>query len=77
MKLLYLIHLMLPHLMDCDCHLSYLHTWLTSKPNSSSDISTALCATPPALANAPLASLPSPPSCSEEQLENQMDMPAS
>ena len=61
--------------LDCDCHLSYLHAWLTSKPNSSSALSTALCATPPALANAPLASLPSPPSCSEEQLESQMDMP--
>jgi len=59
--------------LDCDCHLSYLHTWITS--NSSSTLSTALCATPPALANAPLASLPSPPSCSEEQLESQMDMP--
>ena len=36
----------------------------------------ALCATPPALANAPLASLPSPPTCSdEEQLDSQMDMP--
>ena len=33
----------------------------------------ALCATPPALANAPLASLPSPPTCSEEQLDSQMD----
>ena len=60
--------------LDCDCHLSYLHTWLTSKPNSSSDLSTALCVTPPALANALLASLPSPPSCSEEQLDSQMDM---
>jgi len=59
--------------LDCDCHLSYLHGWLTSRSNFSS---MALCATPPALANAPLASLPSPPTCSdEEQLDSQMDMP--
>ena len=73
--------------LDCDCHLSYLHKWLTSTSTTnftssststsnsteSSTDSTALCATPPALANAPLASLPSPPTCSEDQLDSQMD----
>ena len=61
--------------LDCDCHLSYLHGWIAAQSNSSAVSSTALCATPPALANAPLASLPAPPSCSEEQLDSQMDMP--
>jgi len=52
--------------LSCDCHLGSLYTWLTSPPSSSSSSSSAVCSTPPTLSNAPLASLPSPPTCTEE-----------
>ena len=64
--------------LSCDCHISYLHSWLSApRPTllSNFTLSSALCALPPPLSNAPLASLPSPPSCSEELEDSQMDSP--
>ena len=48
------------NLLTCDCHLSYLHHYLTRAPQKLTDSSllSAVCATPPSLGNAPLAQLP-------------------
>ena len=48
------------NLLTCDCHLSYLHHYLTRAPQQLTDSSllSAVCATPPSLSNAPLAQLP-------------------
>ena len=54
------------NLISCDCHVTYLHTWLrhvTSVTNSSVTNSSAVCATPPELDNAPVIMLTTIPSC--------------
>ena len=48
------------NLLACDCHLTYLHHYLTISPQqlTNSSLMSAVCATPPSLGNAPLAQLP-------------------
>ena len=49
----------LGNLLTCDCHLSYLHHYLTASHQqlTNSSLLSAVCATPPSLGNAPLAQL--------------------
>ena len=53
------------NLLTCDCHVSYLYTWLgrVSAQLSNTSARSAVCATPPHLTNAPVALLAASPSC--------------
>ena len=53
------------NLVSCDCSVSYLYTFLHSSSSSLTPLSlhSAVCATPPALTNAPLYQLASSPQC--------------
>ena len=53
------------NLVSCDCSVSYLYSFLHSSSSTLTPLSlhSAVCATPPALTNAPLYQLASSPQC--------------